>query len=408
MIPQNRSPSYLIRNPYSYCFRMNVPKDLRPYVAKKEMRYSLCTGYLGVAKLKARYLASQVQILFLHLRRSIPIMSKLSQDQIPALVEKYIKDRFEYLKHMYTDKRYLKELKSYNFDGDDPDSIENVSDNMASLKYQKAHYCQLYLTTGDAESEILADNIMELLQQNDVDQIDKDSPEYKELSTEIHDAESQIFPLEADRLTGGHSYKQEMPKLFTFLRGNRNEQPEPEDNGILFSELISKYAEEHKDKEVTKTYLQSYHHFVRVMGDMPVKSVDRPTIKKFVDRAKRLPKNINIIKEYCDKSVDVILKMDIPVNKIINAKTINKHCNRLFTLFDEAINLFNVYDGKNPVLKVKIEIKDEESPRVYPPEQVVTLSGIRKLVPERRIKMKNVINNTVTSKEAILSLSGNA
>jgi Domain of unknown function (DUF6538) len=52
----NKSPSYLIRNPYSYCFRMIIPKDLRPYFDKKELGYSLRTGYLYFAKLKARYL----------------------------------------------------------------------------------------------------------------------------------------------------------------------------------------------------------------------------------------------------------------------------------------------------------------------------------------------------------------
>ncbi len=46
----SHSPSYIIRNPYGYCFRMMVPIDLRTIVGKKELRYSLKTGYLGVAK----------------------------------------------------------------------------------------------------------------------------------------------------------------------------------------------------------------------------------------------------------------------------------------------------------------------------------------------------------------------
>ncbi len=58
------SPSYLIKNPYSYCFRMIVPKDLQPTIAKKELRYSLGTGNLSAAKTKARYVAGQVQQLF--------------------------------------------------------------------------------------------------------------------------------------------------------------------------------------------------------------------------------------------------------------------------------------------------------------------------------------------------------
>lgn len=58
------SPSYLIRNKHSYCFRMRVPEDLCDIVGKKELRYSLKTGYLGIAKTKARFLAAKVQLMF--------------------------------------------------------------------------------------------------------------------------------------------------------------------------------------------------------------------------------------------------------------------------------------------------------------------------------------------------------
>jgi hypothetical protein len=64
MHPYSKSCSYLIRNPFSYCFRMVVPKDLQAFVGKTQLRYSLKTGYLGVAKYKARLLAGQVQRIF--------------------------------------------------------------------------------------------------------------------------------------------------------------------------------------------------------------------------------------------------------------------------------------------------------------------------------------------------------
>ncbi len=248
--PRNkRNPTYLVRNPHSYCFRMNVPRDLQPYVGKKELRYSLETGYLGVAKFKARYVASHVQLLFRYIRRNRAIMGKFLEDQIPVLVKQYIKDRLEYLENMYTDTRYLKERDSYHYDGDDIEGfIENTRDNMASLRYQMAHYCRLYLSTGDVELEMLAENIRELLKKNDVKSIDNDSPEYKALSTEIHDAEVQILPLEADRLNGAHSYKQEMLKLFPFLKDNAfvppNGQPELKEQGKLLSEVIELYIPE--------------------------------------------------------------------------------------------------------------------------------------------------------------------
>jgi hypothetical protein len=78
----SRSPSYLTRNAYSYYFRINVPCDLRLYVGKRELQYTLKTSYIGIAKHKARYLASQVHILFSYLRSNHPIMSKLTKEQI--------------------------------------------------------------------------------------------------------------------------------------------------------------------------------------------------------------------------------------------------------------------------------------------------------------------------------------
>ena len=73
----NNSPSYLVRNTYSYCFRMVVPSDLTGFVGKKELRYSLKTGYIGIAKTKARILAGQVQLLFRLLRKGDRQLSQL-------------------------------------------------------------------------------------------------------------------------------------------------------------------------------------------------------------------------------------------------------------------------------------------------------------------------------------------
>ena len=225
MTLSKRSSSYIVRNPYSYCFRMNVPKDLHPYVGKKELRYSLSTGYLGVVKLKARYLASHVQLLFRYIRRNRAIMSKLLKDQIPELVTQYIKTRFKYLKGMFEDARYLDEFNSYKYEGDDLEGfVKNSRDNMANSRYQMADYCSMFLNSGYDELEMLADNIKDLLQKNGVDPVAKKSPAYRALSAKIHDAEVQILPLEADRLKGGHTYKQELSKLFPFLENNRNQQ----------------------------------------------------------------------------------------------------------------------------------------------------------------------------------------
>jgi hypothetical protein len=95
MQPIAKSPTYLIHNRHSYCFRMAVPKDLQKVVVKRELRYSLKTGYVGIAKQKSRFLAGQMQLIFRFLRQGGTVLSRLSDDQIQELVKQYIKDSIE-------------------------------------------------------------------------------------------------------------------------------------------------------------------------------------------------------------------------------------------------------------------------------------------------------------------------
>ena len=56
-------------------------------MGKKELRYSLKTGYIGIAKNKARYLAGQAQLIFRLVKKGGTALSKLSDDQIKALID---------------------------------------------------------------------------------------------------------------------------------------------------------------------------------------------------------------------------------------------------------------------------------------------------------------------------------
>jgi hypothetical protein len=91
------SPSYLIRNDYSYYFRIRVPTDMQRYVGRKELSYSLKTGYVGIAKHKARLLAALVQQLFRNIRNGDRTLNELSEDKIQELKIQYIKKSLPFL-----------------------------------------------------------------------------------------------------------------------------------------------------------------------------------------------------------------------------------------------------------------------------------------------------------------------
>ncbi len=88
------APSYLVRNRYSYCFRIRVPQDLQNHLGKKELRYSLATGYLSEAKFKARVAAGLVQILFRELRK---LQMKSTEKQIQGIAAGHLKQLVESL-----------------------------------------------------------------------------------------------------------------------------------------------------------------------------------------------------------------------------------------------------------------------------------------------------------------------
>jgi len=209
-----KSPSYLIRNPYSYCFRMVVPTDLQRLVGKKELRYSLRTGYIGVAKHKARLLAGQVHYVFKSLRTKAVALSVLSDEKIQNLVSQYIRGFLERLEESY-----------YNSDT----SWETAEDYRqyvnADLDFYKERTAE-FLGMGDYSSS--TDKVVGMLEKNGVDQTEKDSVPYIKLCRELLKADLKLLDVEKRRLTGDYSYQNELSDLFpAVFPKHRCQSPEP-------------------------------------------------------------------------------------------------------------------------------------------------------------------------------------
>ena len=209
----SKSPSYIIRNPYSYCFRIKVPVDIQKYVGKKELRYSLKTSYLGVAKQKARCLAGQVQSVFRMLKNGDLTMN-LSEEKIQELVNNYIKQSVERINNLFNEGPgdkilpYTNEPGFYSYlsqlDGIREDLIANL--NMGNW-------------------EMLEDEIIKFLQSQGIKDIDKSSVEYQRLCSGIHQAEIKLLPLEKRHRLNDFSYKEELPDIFPEVFDKK--EPEP-------------------------------------------------------------------------------------------------------------------------------------------------------------------------------------
>jgi len=209
-----RSPSYLIRNPYTYCFRMNVPKDLQRYVGKKELRYSLRTGYLGLAKQKARLLAGNIQYLFRYLRDRGHIMSTLTDYQIQKIVNAYIREKLQSVeenraKYEFTPTPEL--IKKEEFLED------SMSDAMMDL--QQSQYGTVSYTV---------DNLL----RKEKIPLEHDDLEFNKICRELLKAEIKYYKVELNRLAG--DYSDDINVLFSVPTESSQQESSP----VLLKNLI--------------------------------------------------------------------------------------------------------------------------------------------------------------------------
>ena len=271
-----KSPCYLVRNPYSYCFRMIVPKDLRKFVGKTELRYTLRTGYLGVAKNKAKYLAGQVQLIFSYLRKEYNNLSQLLDDQIQKLVHQFINTSIkDWDKRLYED--FDDEVNPPPFD--DARTLKSYIDSLDDIRQDLVDNLNL------GNFWMLEESTDELLEKNGINHTSKSSIEYRKLCVEIHKAEIKLLPLEKRHMQGDFSYKQQLPAIFPEVFEKPPEQINHtiqsgahnvvEEDVSLLSTVIQNYVAENEKANWTEKSKQeneaSLNLFMEVMGNVPIK-----------------------------------------------------------------------------------------------------------------------------------------
>ena len=203
-----KCPSYLVRTPFAYCFRMAVPKDIQLLVGKTELRYSLRTGSLSTAKQKARLLAGHIQLYFLRVRQHGVIMGSLTEAQIRSLVAEYIRTS----------------VKAWDMPTR-PEDFELEQNGLPP--YQTAEELQDYIQTLEAvredlavemnlgQCQILKESVLSLLKRNGIADVLPGSPEFQRLCYLIIKAEIQLLPLQQRHLQGDFDYGNELSQILS-------------------------------------------------------------------------------------------------------------------------------------------------------------------------------------------------
>jgi integrase len=360
MQPLKRSPHYLVRNPHSFCFRVNVPKDLQRVVGRRELRYSLKTGYVGVARVKAQIIASQVHQIFRCLRKGGRRLAELTDEKIQELVQQYLKKSIE-------------NLESRHYEEDPRGTIQDREDFTRYLGELDSIKDDIILYLGTGDYETVERSVALLLEKNGIEGVEKNSASYVKLCRGLLRAQLQSIEIEKQQMSTGLmdapnflSQRQPIPGIQAVQSGGK---------GPLISEVIEQYADETKKswREKTKDEnLAILNFFKRVVGDLPIQSVTRKTVGGFKQTLRKLPPNINKNPEYRKKSIPEILNME--VKRTMSDTTVSKYLTRVGALFDYA-RKNGLYQGENPAtgMSPKNDKRDHEARAPFTQEELVKL-----------------------------------
>ena len=347
----SKSPSYLIRNPYSYCFRLKVPLDLRERIGKKELRYSLRTGSLSEAKYRARYLAGRIQWLFKSVRyrrRSISAMTderELTGDDIQEIIRKYVWELLD------SEEAY-RATAGGGLEGQWApyhDKFEDASEAVLNCSYEK-----LYRSVDIMIRDMGLD-------------VDKDSDTYKRLARELAIAETYRTRVEGERYNGVYD-----SEVFESLQKRYPKQavgsiptwaaPAPaveEKTSALLSAVIKEYWEENCNRWKARSLPEiqrGLDNLVLFLSDIQIHTVDHPAMRDYKQTLMQLPPNFSNAKAFKGKPFKDIIKIrEAKGLPTLSVSTVNKYMGFAKGLFTYAFN--NHHTDINPA--TGFEIKDK-------------------------------------------------
>lgn len=371
---------YLIRNPYSYCFRMVVPPLIRGYVGLSEVRYSLKTTKINVAKPLAIKMAKCIKRLF----------NSLSTQNKDGMKEnKYDKQKIKTLTRAYL-RDVLEEDEQARLQGHSPPSNTTYYKDPTTglidadpLYHDEARVT--YRNELATHQYDFASRMLDLWLSEKGIELDKASIEYKRFCHEMARIQLKALDVLELRDQGRFDEAEEKEAEYTATPTHHAQAPTPQppsivDNSptpVLLKKVIASYTREQlRAKRWTEKSKQEnhacYNLFLGFAGEeVTTSAITYPLIREYKEALQKLPPSMNKSPLYRDKTIHEIVEMD--VEKTLGVDTINKYLNRISTLFKYAVK--NGYMDRNPAEGMQLpKVKrDDELRAAYTHEDLQAL-----------------------------------
>jgi integrase len=355
--------AFLVYQPSGFCFRLTVPRDLMGLVGVREIRYSLHTHQQQEASRTARKLAKKLHELFFRIRDGGGDMAELSGKEIRELIRRWVRS-------------VLRIDERLRVIGQKPKDMEMLNLHLECLKEGKENFRQrLILNKYDG---VVAHDADRVLEQEGIS-LERESLSYKTLCREMIKAFLLCFEVDWRRSQGDYSmaglpFANLLPRPGNGKSGKPSIQDghssEPEPQGEVVSQVVERLAAEKiKTGEWTaKTeadYRAAFHLFTQIVGDVPVKKIDRKTIDGYKQTLMKLPPNLSKLPKCQGKTIPEILAMAF--NRTMAPDTVNRNLARVNVLFNYA-EIHGLVD-RNPAtgLQLKNKKRDDELRDVFTP-----------------------------------------
>ncbi len=356
--------NYLVLNQSGYCFRIVVPFDLRELVGLREIRRSLRTGTLGLAKEKARLLAGKIQRLYRALRAD----NIMDQKKIQKLVNGYVKETLEWIEdEPLTRERPISLEEAHGF-------ADIIADQAIELKEA--------LVKGDfMQVSHIADR---LLKEDGTGEVSRGSMAYKSLCREILKAAIELSRVDAARAIGDYSVQ------YPGIRGAGQQVVSEEsksgtkvEDSVSLAELINIYTSENESvwsRSTRGDYSTISRVLMRIIpADIQVNVVDKAVMRLYRETLQCLPPRFLTTKKYDGMTAEDIKALGLGPDEIISSQSVNKHLSFVSGLFHYAVD--KGYMDINPASHMKVPEKSNARDSVDPfsPEDLVKIFGSPKL-----------------------------
>ncbi len=351
-----RTPTYLFRKGSIYYFRIAIPIDVRQVFGRTEINYSLQTDDLYQARVKASILSTSIRNLISKARRGDLIMADINVAEFRQRLSEFYTRWFQGLEAgRPAVGRPFTGQELDNRVGEIESTVKEIRKDVASYNHKRKR-CE-----GIVESVLSAMGVEEPRKVEQFDDCCREAIiQFLKLNEVYLDHAKGLYSKE---------YPWEQPSAETITV---TEEP-----FILLSEAVTFYKEEASRNWNTKTEFGNtamIQNFIDIVGDCSLQMLTRDKVRDYKTKLLKFPKNVNKNPNYRDKTIQEIVKMEVPEEDRISAETIRNRFTKvksfLIWMRRQGYPVEPVFDD---ILTISIPKRPDQHRAVFTPEDLKLL-----------------------------------